>query len=65
MTVLPGWDIGSVAKSIWNALIVFGRVLVNIIIFLGIFSPVWIAILIILYFAWWRRRKKSKQTSAE
>jgi hypothetical protein len=65
MTVLPGWDVGSVAKSIWNALVVFGRVLVNIIIFIGIFSPVWIIILIILYFAWWRRRKKSKTRRAE
>jgi PKD repeat protein len=64
MTVLPGWDVGSVAKSIWNALVVFGRVILNVIIFIGIFSPVWIVILIILYFAWWRRRKKSKGKSA-
>jgi hypothetical protein len=33
-------------------------VLANILIWLGIFSPVWIAVGVILYFAWWRRRKK-------
>lgn len=61
ITVLPGWDAGSVAESVWHGLVTFGKVLVNIIIGLGIFSPVWIIILIILYFAWWRRRKKAKQ----
>lgn len=58
ITVLPGWDIGRVAGNIWNGLVVFGRALVNILIGIGIFSPVWIVILIILYFAWWRRKKK-------
>ncbi|MGD9143094.1 MAG: DUF4349 domain-containing protein [Dehalococcoidia bacterium] len=65
ITVLPGWDIGSVADSVWHGLINFGRVLVNILIGIGIFSPVWIVILIILYFAWWRRRKKSRQKADE
>ncbi len=65
ITVLPGWDIGSVAGSIWNGLVTFGHVIVNIIIFIGIFSPVWIVILVILYFTWWRRRKKSKQKTDE
>jgi molybdopterin converting factor small subunit len=66
ITVLPGWDVGSVADSIWHGMVNFGRGLVNVLIGIGISSPVWIVILIILYFAWWRRRKKkSKQKSAE
>jgi molybdopterin converting factor small subunit len=59
ITVLSGWDSGNVASGAWNGLVAFGHVVVNIIIWLGIFSPVWIIILVILYFAWWRRRKKS------
>ena len=63
MTVLSGWDVGSTSRSIWNGLVTFGKVIVNIIIGIGIFSPVWIIILIILYFTWWRKRKKAKQKS--
>jgi hypothetical protein len=58
ITVLPGWSAGSIVDGAWNGLIAFGRVLADIFIWLGIFSPVWIVIGVILYFAWWRRRKK-------
>jgi PKD repeat protein len=58
ITILPGWSAGSIVDSAWNGLIAFGRVLADIFIWLGIFSPVWIVIGVILYFAWWRRRKK-------
>ena len=58
ITVLPGWSAGNIVDSAWNGLVVFGRALANILIWLGIFSPVWIIIGVILYFAWWRRRKK-------
>jgi PKD repeat protein len=58
ITVLPGWSAGSIVDSAWNGLVTFGRVLANILIWLGIFSPVWIVIGVIVYFAWWRRRKK-------
>ena len=56
--VLPGWDAGSIASSAWNGLVAFGRGLTSFLIWLGIFSPVWIVIGVILYFAWWRRRRK-------
>ncbi len=56
--VLPGWSAGNTASSAWNGLATFGRVLVDIIIWVGYFSPLWIIIGVILYFAWWRRRKK-------
>ncbi|MFH1646735.1 MAG: DUF4349 domain-containing protein [Chloroflexota bacterium] len=59
INVLPGWSAGNIASGAWNGLVGFGRVLANIIIWLAIFSPVWIIIGVILYFAWWRRRKKA------
>ncbi len=58
ITVLPGWSAGSIVDSAWNGLVTFGRALADIFIWLGVFSPVWIVIGVILYFAWWRRRKK-------
>ena len=58
ITILSGWKAGNTANSAWKGLVGFGHLLVNLIIWLGIFSPLWIAILVILYFAWWRRRKK-------
>lgn len=61
ITVTPGWDAGNVAGSAWNGLVGFGRVLLNIIIWLGIFSPVWIIIGLIIYFA--VRRRRSRQAS--
>ena len=56
ITVLPGWNAGSVVSSAWNGLVTFGHVLANIFIWLGIFSPVWIVIGGLLY--WWLRRRK-------
>jgi len=58
ITVLRGWDAGGIAGGAWNGLVGFGRAMASIVIWLGIFSPVWIAILVILYFTWWRKRKK-------
>ncbi|MBA7676947.1 hypothetical protein ES703_85193 [subsurface metagenome] len=57
ITVLPGWSAGIIVDSAWNGLVTFGRVLANIFIWLGIFSPVWIVGGGIFYW-WWRRRKK-------
>ena len=61
ITVAAGWSAGSIVDSAWNGLVGFGHGLAAFFIGLGIFSPVWIAILVILYFAWWRRRKKPKK----
>jgi hypothetical protein len=58
ITVLPGWEAGGVASSAWNGLVGFGHFLASFLIGLGIWSPLWIVILVILYFAWWRRRKR-------
>jgi len=56
ITVLPGWSAGSIASSAWNGMVIFGQVLADIFIWIGIFSPVWIVGGGVFY--WWRRRKK-------
>jgi PKD repeat protein len=58
ITVLTGWAAGNTASSAWNGLVAFGRFLVNFLIWIGILSPIWIVILVVLYFTIWRRRKK-------
>ncbi|MFC2073008.1 DUF4349 domain-containing protein [Chloroflexota bacterium] len=58
--VSPGWSAGSIASGAWNGLVTFGRVLANIFIWVGIFSPVWIVIGGILFYWLHRRRKKAQ-----
>lgn len=61
ITVLSGWEAGNIASSAWNGLVVSGQVLANIVIWLGVFSPLWIAIGLITYgiIRWRRGRKRS------
>jgi len=56
--VSPGWSAGNIASGAWNGLVIFGHVLADILIWVGIFSPVWIVIGGGLYY--WRRRKKKR-----
>jgi PKD repeat protein len=58
ITVLPGWNPGNIVSGAWDGLVGFGHVIVNIIIWLGIFSPVWIIIGLIIYLIARRRRNK-------
>jgi hypothetical protein len=60
VTVQSGWNVGNVARTAWSGLRSFGRVLVNIIIWLGIFSPVWIIGGGIGIWIWRRRKMKAK-----
>ncbi len=60
ITVQPGWNAGNIATGAWNGLITFGRVLANIFIWLGIFSPVWIIGGGIAYWIIRRRKKVSR-----
>ncbi len=61
ITVLPGWSAGSIASGAWNGLVGFGRVLANIFIWTGVFSPVWVFIGLVVLLIWWRGKKKAKQ----
>ncbi|MFH1650850.1 MAG: DUF4349 domain-containing protein [Chloroflexota bacterium] len=62
ITVLPGWNAGSTAGSAWNGLTVFGQVMANVLIWLGIFSPVWLVIGGIVIWQLRRRRRKGAKT---
>jgi hypothetical protein len=57
IVVRPGWSPGSIASAAWDGLVAFGRVLADIFIWIGIFSPVWIVGGGIYY---WRRRRKRR-----
>lgn len=58
ITVTSSWVPGNIAQSAWNALAGFGRGLVNVLIWVGIFSPVWLIIGGIVF--WINRRMKKK-----
>jgi len=59
IVVSPGWSAGGAARDAWSGLVVFGQVLADIFIWLGIFSPLWI-VGGVLYWRWRRRRKKAQ-----
>ncbi|MDO8577579.1 MAG: DUF4349 domain-containing protein [Dehalococcoidales bacterium] len=60
VTVTGGWSGNSVARTAWRALSMSGRVVLNVLIWVGIFSPVWLTIGgIVIFFRWRSRRKKS------
>jgi hypothetical protein len=59
INVEGSWNPGSIARSAWAGFSGFGRVLVNVLIWLGIFSPVWIIIGGIAGWIVYRKRKKS------
>jgi hypothetical protein len=52
------WSVLETLKSAARGLVSFGKVLADIVIWLAIFSPVWIIILVVvLYFTRWRKAK--------
>lgn len=59
VAVTSSWAPGNIARGAWTALASFGRGLVNVIIVLGIWLPVWIVIGAIIYWFIWRRKKKA------
>jgi PKD repeat protein len=58
ITATGNWNPGSVVKSAWSGFSAFGRAFVNILIWIGIFSPVWIVVGGIIWLVVWRNRKK-------
>lgn len=61
ITVIPGWSAGNTVTSAWDGLVGFGRGLANVVIWLVVFSPVWIVLAVVAYavFRSVRRRKKT------
>ncbi|MBI4284751.1 MAG: DUF4349 domain-containing protein, partial [Chloroflexi bacterium] len=57
ITIQPGWSAARTLDNAIDGLTTFGRVLANVFIWLGIFSPVWIIIGGILF--WQLRRRKA------
>jgi len=58
INIISSWKPGNTAHDAWSGFTSFGKGLVSVLIWLGIFSPVWIVIgLIVWYFAFYRRRK--------
>jgi len=64
LRVTGAWKPAGVASSAWNGFTAFGRVLVNILIWLGVFSPVWIIIGGIIWWSLYRKRKKARAAQA-
>jgi hypothetical protein len=56
------WDISGVFTHAVNGLIAFGKVLVSMLIWLLVFSPVWIIVLVIIIVI--RRRKRARRNAA-
>ena len=62
--VVAGWDMGSTAKSAVRALTAIGQGLLIVVIWLGILSPVWLAVLaVIIFLPRLRRRFWPRETS--
>jgi hypothetical protein len=58
ITIVSSWKPGNIAHNAWSGLGTFGRGLVNFLIWIGIFSFVWVPVgLIIWYFGFHRRHK--------
>ena len=56
------WDVGGIFKAAVDGLIVLGQIVLGILIWLLVFSPAWIIVLVIIFLV--RRRKKAQAKSA-
>ena len=59
ISVVASWKPGNVAADAWSGFTAFGRGFVNVLIYLGVFSPIWIVIGGIVGFVIYRKKKKS------
>ena len=59
ISVVSSWKPGSVAHNALGGFITFGKGLVNFLIWVGIFSPIWIVIGLAIWYFGFHRRKKS------
>ena len=63
--VVGGWDFGATGKAAVRALLAVGRALVIVLIWVGIFSPVWLIIGGILVFMARRRRRWARPPAGD
>jgi PKD repeat protein len=63
INVQSSWNAGSVAGTAWNAVKVFAKVLANVLIWIGIFAPVWIIIGAIIWFCLYMKKKKARKAA--
>jgi len=56
------WDVAGIFKAAVDGLIVLGQIILGILIWLVVFSPVWIIVLVIIFLV--RRKKKAQAKSA-
>jgi PKD repeat protein len=59
--VVGGWGPGTTVASAWSGLLAFGRVMVDILVWLGIFSPLWIIIGLVI---WWTMRRRNRKVAS-
>jgi PKD repeat protein len=59
INVIGSWSAGTVAGGAWNGFTTFGRGLVDVLIWLGIFSPIWIIIGGIIVWRVYRKKRKA------
>ncbi len=64
ISISPGWNAADVSKSAWRGLVGFGRFMGSFVIWLGIFSPVWIIAGGITFWLVRRRRQKKARLAA-
>jgi len=59
------WDVGGIFKSAVDGLIVFAKALLGILIWVLVFSPLWIIVLVIIFVVRRRKKNKSKPESSK
>jgi PKD repeat protein len=58
INVVEGWNAGNTGRSAWNGLVGFGHLAIDVLIWLGIFSPVWIIAGVIIFLVVRRNKKR-------
>jgi PKD repeat protein len=58
INVVEGWNAGNTGRSAWNGLVAFGHVAVDVLIWVGIFSPIWIIAGVIIFLIVRRNMKR-------
>lgn len=63
INVQSSWNAGSVAGAAWNAVKIFAKVVANVLIWVGIFAPVWIIIGAIIWLCLYMKKKKARKAA--